>query len=93
MKAVWKGQVIAESESTVIVESNHYFPKESIHQDYFTESNKTTHCGWKGDASYFSVTVGGEINQDAAWYYSKPKSAAKEITGMVAFWRGVEVIE
>jgi len=91
MKAIWKGTVIAQSDETVIVESNHYFPRGSLHNEYFTSSSKTTYCGWKGEANYFSVTVEGETNEDAAWYYENPKDAAKEILGMVAFWRGVEV--
>ena len=93
MKAIWKGQVIAESDQTVIVESNHYFPLDSIVKAHFTKSSKTTHCPWKGDASYFTVEVNGEINPDAAWYYPAPKAAASEIKGRVAFWRGVEVVE
>ncbi len=91
MKAMWKGEVIAKSDETIIIESNHYFPRHSIVDDYFSESKKSTHCPWKGDASYLSITVNGEINQDAAWYYPSPKDAAKEIAGMVAFWRGVEI--
>lgn len=93
MKAMWNGEVIAESENTVVVESNHYFPRESILDEHFEESPTTTHCPWKGNASYFSITVNGETNPDAAWYYPSPKDAAKEIAGMVAFWRGVEVSE
>jgi len=93
MKAIWQGEVIAESNATTIIESNHYFPRHSIVDKYFSESEKSTHCPWKGDASYFSVTVNGEVNQDAAWYYPSPKDAAKEITGMVAFWRGIEIIK
>lgn len=93
MKATWNGTTIAESNDTTIVDSNHYFPKSSINNDYFVDSDKTTVCGWKGTANYFSVVVDGETNQDAAWYYSEPKEAAKEITGMVAFWRGVQVVD
>ena len=91
MKAIWKGQVIAESDDTVVVESNHYFPRDSIRSEFFIASDKSTHCPWKGDASYLSVQVGDETNADAAWYYATPKEAAKDITGRVAFWRGVEV--
>jgi uncharacterized protein (DUF427 family) len=91
MKAIWNGKVIAESEETIIIESNHYFPRNSIASEFFTESSYTTHCPWKGDASYLSIAIDGNTNQDAAWYYANPKDAAKEITGMVAFWRGVEV--
>ncbi len=93
MRAIWKGKIIAESDDTIIIESNHYFPKSSIVSEYFSESNKSTHCPWKGEASYLSITINGEINQDAAWYYPAPKDSAKEISGMVAFWHGVEVIK
>ncbi|MCW8876211.1 MAG: DUF427 domain-containing protein [Kangiellaceae bacterium] len=93
MKAVWKNTIIAESDDTVVVESNHYFPRESIKQDFFKSSSTTTHCPWKGDASYFNVVVNGEINPDAAWYYSVPKDAAKQIKDRVAFWKGIKVIE
>jgi uncharacterized protein (DUF427 family) len=93
MKAIWKDTVVAESDETIIIESNHYFPRSSIISQYFSESSKTTHCPWKGDASYLSILIDGETNQDAAWYYPRPKEAAKEIEGMVAFWRGVEVTE
>jgi uncharacterized protein (DUF427 family) len=91
MKATWKGAVLAESDDTVVVEGNHYFPHESIKDEYFAESATQTHCPWKGEASYFDVLVGGETNRDAAWYYPEPKEAAKEIAGRVAFWRGVKV--
>ena len=91
MKAVWNGVTIAESSETVVVEGNHYFPKSSINCDYFTESSKQSVCPWKGTASYFDVVVNGETNADAAWYYPLPKDAAKEITGHVAFWKGVQV--
>lgn len=93
MKAMWKGQVLAESSDTVVVESNHYFPRDSLLEDYFTPSDKTTHCPWKGDASYFSIQVEGDVNPDAAWYYPQPKDAAHEIAGRVAFWRGVVVTD
>jgi len=91
MKAIWEGEVIAESDDTIIIESNHYFPRRSLVEKYFSESNKSTHCPWKGDASYLSITVNGEVNQNAAWYYPSPKDAAKEITGMVAFWHGIQI--
>ena len=93
MKATWNGKVIAESDETVIVESNHYFPRNSIVNEYFAVSNKTTHCPWKGDSSYFNIEVDGSPNLNGAWYYSKPKEAAKEIANMVAFWNGVEITE
>lgn len=93
MKAIWNNTIIAESHDTVVVESNHYFPKESIKKEFFTDSDTSTHCPWKGDASYFSIVVDGETNKDAAWYYLNPKDAAKEIKDRVAFWKGVEVTE
>lgn len=93
MKAIWKGQVLAESDKTVVVENNHYFPADSISQEFFQPSSKTSICPWKGDASYYSIKVGNEENQDAAWYYPAPKEAAKEIKDHVAFWKGVEVVE
>ena len=91
MKATWKGAVLAESEDTVVVEGNHYFPGDSLRREHFRESKTHTVCGWKGTASYYDVVVGGEVNADAAWYYPEPKDAAKEIEGRVAFWRGVRV--
>ncbi|HVF55004.1 MAG TPA: DUF427 domain-containing protein [Pyrinomonadaceae bacterium] len=91
MKATWKGATLAESDDTVVVEGNHYFPPESINREYFEESAKHTTCPWKGEASYFNVVVGGETNRDAAWYYPQAKDAAKNIEGRIAFWRGVRV--
>jgi uncharacterized protein (DUF427 family) len=91
MKATWNGQTIAESDDTVVVEGNHYFPRDSVKDDFLVDSDKTTFCPWKGTASYFSLSVDGESNADAAWYYAEPKDAAAEIKGRVAFWRGVEV--
>ena len=91
MKATWKGTVLAESDSTEVVENNHYFPPESIVREHFVESNTHSVCPWKGTASYYSLSVGGESNADAAWFYPAPKDAAKNITNYVAFWKGVEV--
>lgn len=91
MKAIWNGQVIAESNDTVVVENNHYFPKESIKVDYLTDSSTHTTCPWKGLASYYSLTVDGQTNRDAAWYYPDPKPAAGQIKDHVAFWKGVQV--
>lgn len=91
MQAIWNGAVIAESDKTVVVDGNHYFPMASIHREYFKESKKTTVCSWKGTANYFTLSVNGDSNPDAAWYYAAPKSAASEIKNHVAFWRGVEV--
>jgi uncharacterized protein (DUF427 family) len=91
MKAIWNGQVLADSTETVVVEGNHYFPPSSLHQQFFKPSATTTVCPWKGTASYYDVVVDGKVNKDAAWLYPEPKSAAAEITGRVAFWKGVEV--
>jgi uncharacterized protein (DUF427 family) len=93
MKAIWNGTVVAQSDDTVVVESNHYFPREAIVGEYFTDSTKLTHCPWKGDASYLSITVGEDTNPDAAWFYATPKDAAKNIEGRVAFRREVLVTE
>ena len=90
-KAVWNGAVLAESEETVVVEGNHYFPPDSIKKEFFEESSHNTVCGWKGTASYYDVVVNGERNKNAAWYYPTPKAEAENITNHVAFWNGVEV--
>jgi len=89
MQAIWNGTVLAESDDTVVVEGNHYFPRESLREEYFRESAKHTTCPWKGEASYLTVVVDGAENADAAWYYPQPKPAAEQITDRVAFWRGV----
>ncbi len=91
MKAVWNDKVLAESEDTIIVEGNHYFPAESINEEYFAQSDFTSFCGWKGTASYYSVNVEGKTNKDCAWYYAEPNDAAKKIKGRIAFWNGVDV--
>ena len=91
MKATWHGAVLAESDRTVVVEGNHYFPPDSIDRSRFRESSTHTTCPWKGEASYYDVVVDGEVNKDAAWYYPEPKEAAAEIKDRVAFWRGVKV--
>jgi len=93
MKAIWKNKILADSNETVIVENNHYFPLSSLKKKFFITSDTTTHCPWKGEASYFSIIVNGEENADAAWYYPAPKDAAKNIKDYVAFWHGVEVVE
>ncbi len=90
-KAVWNGAVLAESDDTVVVEGNHYFPKDSINEDYFQESPAHTVCPWKGVASYYDVVVDGKVNAAAAWYYPDPSPAAMQIKDRVAFWRGVQV--
>ena len=91
MKATWNGEVIAESDATVVVEGNHYFPIDSVKPGVLSDSATTSVCPWKGTASYYTVSAGGQQNADAAWYYPTPKDAAKEITGHVAFWKGVAV--
>jgi uncharacterized protein (DUF427 family) len=93
MRAVWNNQVIAESNDTVVIEGNHYFPIESIKKEYYQESSTQSHCPWKGDASYYSINVDGNENTDAAWYYPTPSELAKGIKGHVAFWKGVTVSE
>ena len=90
-KAVWNGTVIAESDDTVVVEGNHYFRPEDIKDEFFTDSDHTTKCFWKGTASYKNVVVNGETNANAAWYYPTPLAAAKNIEGRFAFWKGVDV--
>ncbi len=89
--ATWNGEIIAESDDTKIVEGNHYFPIDSVHQQFLRPSATTSVCPWKGTASYYSLTVDGADNDDAAWYYPAPKDAAAEIKDHVAFWRGVVV--
>lgn len=91
VRATWNGQVIAESDDTVVVEGNHYFPRDAVRDDVLVDSDTTSVCPWKGTASYYSVVVDGQQNTDAAWYYPTPKDAAAEITGRVAFWKGVQV--
>lgn len=91
MQAIWRGKVLAQSDSTVVVEGNHYFPPDSIVTAHFEPSATHTTCSWKGVASYYTLVVEGQRNVDAAWYYPEPKSAAESVRGRVAFWRGVEV--
>ncbi len=90
-RAIWNDTVIAESDDTIVVEGNHYFPPESLVREHFRASEKHTVCPWKGTASYFDVVVDGQTNADAAWTYPDPKDAAAEIKDRVAFWRGVTV--
>ncbi|MDQ3536056.1 MAG: DUF427 domain-containing protein [Bacteroidota bacterium] len=92
MKAIWNGKIIAESDDTVVVEGNHYFPKNSLHNEYFIDSNTQTTCPWKGEASYFNLKVEGEVNKDAAWNYPQPSKLAEGIKDRVAFWKGVEIL-
>ena len=91
MKATWNNAVLAQSDDTVVVEGNHYFPPAAVKREYFQESSTHTVCPWKGKASYYNVVVDGQVNKDAAWYYPEPKPAASEIKDHVAFWRGVKV--
>lgn len=90
-KAIWNGAVLAESDRCERVEGNYYFPPDSINREYFKDSNTHTTCPWKGKASYYTIEVDGQQNQDAAWYYPDPKEKAKNIQGYVAFWKGVAV--
>ena len=92
MKAIWKDKVIAESDDTIVIENNHYFPPSSINQEFFKESGTHTVCPWKGTASYYSLEVDGQVNNDAAWYYPVPKEGAAHIANYVAFWKGVSVV-
>ncbi len=91
MKAIWNKRVIAESDDTVIVEGNHYFPADSVRHEFLKNSDTHTTCPWKGRASYYSLQVDDNKNEDAAWYYPEPKESAKEIKNRVAFWKGVEI--
>ena len=91
MKAVWNGVTLAESDDTIVLEGNHYFPPDSVRREYFDDSPTHTTCSWKGEASYYHVVVEGKENPDAAWFYPVPKDAASQIKGYVAFWKGVEV--
>lgn len=91
MKAIWNGETLAESNNTVVVEGNHYFPPQSINKEHFKHSDTHTICPWKGKASYYTLEVNGQQNKDAAWYYPETSELAKNIKGYVAFWKGVEV--
>jgi len=90
-KAVWNGAVLAESDQTVVVEGNHYFPADSVNREYLKPSQTHTVCPWKGEAGYYSLEVDGEVNEDAAWFYPDPKDAAAKIKNCVAFWKGVQI--
>jgi uncharacterized protein (DUF427 family) len=93
MQAIWNGAVLAESDDTVLVEGNHYFPRDSLNEEYFTPSWLRTICPWKGIASYYTVTVDGQVSRDAAWEYKRPFPTARKVKRRVAFWGGVEVVE
>lgn len=92
MKAIWNNEVIAESDDTVVVEGNHYFPAGAVNKKYLESSDTTTICPWKGTAKYYTLNVAGKRNLDAVWYYATPKEAAIQIKDRVAFWKGVQVI-
>ena len=92
MKAIWQGTVIADSEDTVVVEGNHYFPLDSVNADLLEPSSHTSVCPWKGTANYYNLKVADQKNPNAVWYYAEPKEAARQITGRVAFWKGVNVV-
>lgn len=91
MQAIWNGCVIAESDDTVLVEGNHYFPASALKREYISFSNHKTSCAWKGQASYYSLMVNGELNTDAVWYYADPKPEAQAVRDRVAFWKGVKI--
>ncbi len=93
MKAIWNDTVLAESDATLVIENNHYFPPAALNMKYFKNSDTHTNCPWKGEANYFTVEVDGNTNKDAAWYYPNPKHAAKDIEAYVAFWKGVKIEE
>jgi uncharacterized protein (DUF427 family) len=93
MKAIWNNKIIAESNDTIVIENNHYFPPNAVKKEYLKDSGTHTICPWKGTASYYSLKVDGKENTDAAWYYPEAKYAAKEIENYVAFWRGVQISE
>jgi uncharacterized protein (DUF427 family) len=93
VQATWNGAVLASSDDTVVVEGNHYFPAESLRRELFSGSETHTVCPWKGTASYYAVTVDGQTNADAAWYYPEPLPEAAMVAGRVAFWKGVEVTD
>ncbi len=91
MKAFWNGKTIAESDKTIVIENNHYFPPETVNKRYLENSDTHTVCPWKGVASYYHINVDGKKNKDAAWYYPQPKPMAKDICNYVAFWKGVSI--
>ena len=93
MKAIWNNELVAESNDTIVIEGNHYFPENTINKKYFKNSDTHTVCPWKGTASYYSLEVNGDLNMDAAWYYPETSDMAKPIKGYIAFWKGVEIKE
>ena len=93
MKAIWNGKIIAESNETINIENNYYFPADSVNKEYLENSETHTVCPWKGQASYYNLVVDGKVNKDAAWYYPQPKPLAKSIQNYIAFWKGVQVVK
>ncbi|WP_154854051.1 DUF427 domain-containing protein [Cyclobacterium xiamenense] len=93
MKAIWNDKILAQSNDTIFLENNHYFPPESLNREFFKSSNHNTDCPWKGRANYYTIQIGEDSNRDAAWFYPEPKEAAKQIKNYVAFWKGVKVEE
>jgi uncharacterized protein (DUF427 family) len=93
MKAIWNKTIIAESDDTVVIEGNHYFPPSALKQEFFKSTDHHTVCPWKGTANYYSLEVDGKTNENAAWYYPEVSELAKGIKGRVAFWKGVEVVK
>lgn len=93
MKAIWNNKTLAESDDTIVVEGNHYFPEKDLNQQFFTKTKHNTVCPWKGTAHYYSLQVEGKTNENAAWYYPEPKVAAKNIKNYVAFWNGVNIVD
>ena len=91
VRATWNGQILAESDRTIVVEGNHYFPRSDVRMEFLSDNPSTTHCPWKGTASYYDIVLDGQTNSGAAWYYADPKPAASEIKGRIAFWKEVEV--
>ena len=91
INATWNDIVIAQSDETIVIEGNHYFPPESLNKEYFKESETLSSCPWKGVASYYNIEANGEVNENAAWFYKQPSELAKEIKDHVAFWKGVDV--
>ncbi|QDT32146.1 DUF427 domain-containing protein [Thalassoglobus polymorphus] len=93
MKAIWNEIIVAESDDTVVVDGNHYFPRESLSDEFIEKSSTTSVCSWKGTANYFTLKVNGKTNPDAVWYYPEPKEEAQQIAGRIAFWKGVQIVE
>lgn len=93
MKAIWNEATLAESDKTMVIEGNHYFPPETVNLGYFRASSTHTICHWKGVASYYDIVVGEKVNRDAAWFYAEPSDAALKLKNFVAFWHGVKIVE